>query len=123
MGNLLSLLTSFRGRISRKQWWLGFAIIAAGNLLGGLLLNPDFFLAQEPAAPSWPDTIWQSALLIPMTAITVKRFNDADRPSWLGFLFAPLGIALYLGPHIKQWVGPIDSTVLFPLLLMLFVYF
>ncbi|MCZ7595775.1 MAG: DUF805 domain-containing protein [Hyphomicrobium sp.] len=96
MALLINLLTSLRGRINRAKWWLGLAIIGITNVLGGLLLNPDFFTAEELPPPSGPDTIWQIALLLPMTAITVKRFNDTDRPAWLGYLFAPLGVVLYL---------------------------
>lgn len=123
MGTLFSLLFSFTGRINRAKWWQGLVILGIANIAGGLLINPDFFLADEPPPPSLPDTLWQIALLIPMTAITVKRFNDTDRPAWLGFLFAPLGAALYLGPHLKDMAGSIDAATLLPLLLVLFVYF
>jgi uncharacterized membrane protein YhaH (DUF805 family) len=58
-----------------------------------------------------------------MTAITVKRFNDTDRPAWLGFLFLPLGVSLYLGPHLKEWAGPLEPATLLPLLLLLLAYF
>lgn len=123
MGALFSLLFSFTGRINRAKWWLGLVILGTANIAGGLLINPDFFLADEPPPPSLPDTLWQIALLIPMSAITVKRFNDTGRPAWLGYLFAPLGAVLYLGPHLKDWAGPIDASKLLPLLLALFAYF
>jgi uncharacterized membrane protein YhaH (DUF805 family) len=124
MGALISLLFGFTGRINRAKWWLGLVILGIANIAGGLLINPDFFVADEPPPPSLADTLWQIALLVPMMAITVKRFNDTDRPAWLGYLFAPLGAVLYLGPHLKDWVGPIGATVtLWPVLLLLFVYF
>src|SRR6185503_2327827 len=94
MGNLFSLLTTFNGRINRAIWWLGLVLLGVANVLGGMLLNPEFFTAEEPPPPSWPDTVWQIALLYPLTAITVKRFKDADRPAWLGYWFAPFGVAL-----------------------------
>jgi uncharacterized membrane protein YhaH (DUF805 family) len=123
MSTLISLLLSFTGRINRAKWWLAFAVIAAANILGGLLLNPDFFLADEPPPPSWPDTVWQIALLWPMTAITVKRFKDADRPAWLGYWFAPMGAALYLGPHIRQLFGPLEVATLAAFVMPMFIYF
>ena len=73
MGNLFSLLTTFNGRINRAKWWLGLVLLGVANVLGGMLLNPEFFTAEEPPPPSWPDTVWQIALLYPLTAITVKR--------------------------------------------------
>ena len=42
--------------------------------------------------PSWPDTLWQLAWLVPGTAITVKRFNDRDWPWWLGYAFGAVGV-------------------------------
>ncbi len=112
MSDLIGLLTTFTGRISRRQWWIGFVIVCAGNLLGGLLLNPDFFFADTLPSPSWPDTLWQIAMLYPATAITVKRFNDRDWPAWLGYTFAPIGALLYLAPHFGQVVAPQSSGVL-----------
>jgi uncharacterized membrane protein YhaH (DUF805 family) len=123
MSALFSLLFRFTGRINRAKWWLGIVILGIANIAGGLLINPDFFLADEPPPTSLPDTLWQVALLIPMSAVTVKRFNDTDRPAWLGYLFAPLGAVLYLGPHLKEWAGPIDAAKLLPVLPALFVYF
>ena len=111
MSDLIRLLTTFTGRIGRQQWWLGFVIVCAGNLLGGLLLNPDFFFAAMPPLPSWPDTLWQTAMLYPATAITVKRFNDRDWPAWLGYVFAPIGALLYLAPHFGQAVAPQSPPV------------
>jgi uncharacterized membrane protein YhaH (DUF805 family) len=101
MANLIDLLTSFHSRISRKQWWIGFVIVFFGNLLGGLWLNPEFFTSEELPPPSWPDTIWQLAWLVPATAITVKCFNDRDWPSWFGYVFAAIGVLFYLAPHFR----------------------
>ena len=111
MRDLIGLLTTFGGRISRRQWWLGFVIVCLGNLLGGLLLNPDFFFAEALPPPSWPDTLWQIAMLYPATAITVKRFNDRDWPWWLGYAFAPIGALLYLAPHLGQAIGQQSPAV------------
>jgi uncharacterized membrane protein YhaH (DUF805 family) len=106
MSNLLSLLTSFRGRIGRKQWWIGFIIVFFGSLFGTLLLNPEMFTAEELPPPSWPDTFWQLAWLVPATAITVKRFNDRDWPWWLGYAFAALAVVLHVAPHFGLLIDP-----------------
>jgi len=99
MAYLVHLLLSFRGRISRKSWWLAFVIVCVGNVLGALLFNPDYFTAEEIPPPNWADTSWQIAWLVPATAMTVKRFNDRDWPSWLGYPYAPIAALFYLAPH------------------------
>jgi uncharacterized membrane protein YhaH (DUF805 family) len=123
MTAIVTLLTSFTGRINRAKWWLGVLVLGIANIAGGLLINPDFFLADEPPPPSWPDTLWQIALLVPLTAITVKRFNDTDRPAWLGYLIFPLGAVLYVGPHLNPWADATATGAILPVLLLLFVYF
>ena len=78
---LLPLLLSFRGRIGRKSWWIGFVIWLAGNLSGTLLFNPEFFTAEELPPPNLADTVWQLAWLAPSrwgmaaTAATVDLNN------------------------------------------------
>ena len=106
MPNLITLLTTFNGRINRQQWWIGFVIILVGSLIGTLLLNPEHLTAEKIPPPSWPDTIWQLVLLIPGTAITVKRFNDRDWPWWLGYATALISLLLYLPDHFGMQINP-----------------
>jgi uncharacterized membrane protein YhaH (DUF805 family) len=106
MTGIVELLTTFHGRIGRRQWWIGFAITLAGSLFGTLLFNPELFTASEPLPPRWPDTIWQLAWLVPGTAITVKRFNDRDWPWWLGYALAALGAFVYIAPHFGLLIDP-----------------
>lgn len=115
MAYFLDLLTSFRGRISRKAWWTGFIITFAANLLGGLIINPQFYLAEELPPPYWPDTLWQIAWWVPATAITVKRLHDCDWPGWLGYPFAAIGVAYYVAPHIELAAGRLWTPLLVPL--------
>jgi uncharacterized membrane protein YhaH (DUF805 family) len=110
LNGLVSLLTSFRGRISRSQWWLGYAIVIIGNLCGALLFNPDYFTADEPPPAYWPDTLWQLAWLVPATAITIKRLNDRDQPSWLGYAFAALNGLYYVAPQLGWAIGPTAAS-------------
>lgn len=103
---LLPLLTTFNGRISRKSWWLGFIIWLAGSLAGTLLIIPDFFTAEEPPPPNWAETLWQLALCVPITAITVKRFNDRQWPWWVGYASAVISIVVLMAPHFGIEIEP-----------------
>ncbi|MFN3624301.1 MAG: DUF805 domain-containing protein [Hyphomicrobium sp.] len=123
MQNLILLLFSFDGRINRAKWWLGLVITGVASAAGGLILNPDYFTSEEMPPPTWPDTLWQIALLWPVTAMTVKRFNDTDRPWWLGYLFAPLGVVLYLGPHLTRATGGVNPTSTLTIILPMAAYF
>jgi uncharacterized membrane protein YhaH (DUF805 family) len=103
---LLPLLTSLHGRIGRRTWWLGFAIWIVGNMLGMFLFDPELFASDEIPAPNIPDTVWQLAWLVPLAAITVKRCNDRDWPSWLGYVFVMLYAVYVLGRHFGDALSP-----------------
>lgn len=130
MANLIDLLTSFHGRIGRESWWLGFVIILVASIAGTMVLNPDA-LSLDPdvvAPPVWADTIWQLVLLVPGTAITVKRFNDRDWPFWLGYAYGVIGAVLTIALHFGFLMQPEPSAaevvVLFlslPVLLFAFI--
>jgi len=106
MANLIDLLFSFNGRMSRTTFWFGTFIVAAASIAGALLIDPSIFVLDldlelnqlAPRTPNWADTIWQLALVIPGTALLVKRFNDRDRPYWLGYAFGAAGAALTIAP-------------------------
>lgn len=113
MANFIELLTSFRGRISRKSWWLGFVIIMILSIAGTLVLHPDAFSLDPDVAwtPNWAATIWGLLLIIPYTAITVKRFNDRDWPNWLGYGVGLTAALLTIGQHFGFFTfGPDMST-------------
>ena len=65
MNTIIPLLTTFTGRISRQQWWIGFVITVLGSLAGTLLFNPEMLTSDQVVPPRWPDTIWQLVLLVP----------------------------------------------------------
>jgi uncharacterized membrane protein YhaH (DUF805 family) len=103
--NLINLLTSFSGRIGRKSWWIGLAIYAVLNIGGGFILNPEYFTAEEIPPANVPDTIWQLFLLVPLTAITVKRGNDRNWPAWIAPTFAAANAFNLLAPFLGMEIG------------------
>ncbi len=101
MPDLKELFFGFSGRISRRLWWGGTLVIVVGSVAGTLLIDPSVLDLQRqgPRIPNWADTFWQLALVIPGTALMVKRFNDRDRPHWVGYAFGVVGALLTAGPH------------------------
>ncbi len=72
---IFSLLFGFHGRIDRRQWWLGMAIVATAASsaivgIGLLKIHPIVFLP--------------SALLstFPIFALGIKRLHDRDMTGW-----------------------------------------
>lgn len=124
---LWPLLTSFRGRISRKQWWIGLLIYAVLNIGGGMVLNPEYFFAEDIPPANVPDTLWQLFLLVPLTAITAKRGNDRNWPSWLAPAFVAANVfnlvAPYLGFQIGYGASGIDRVLFFVLAIFLLILF
>lgn len=73
-----SLFLSARGRIRRRDFWIGFAVVMAASILCNLIAVVGPFLGLV--------TIW------PMVAIHAKRLHDMGRTAWL--LLAPAALSL-----------------------------
>ncbi|MFG1359895.1 DUF805 domain-containing protein [Xanthobacter pseudotagetidis] len=66
------LLASFRGRISRRQFWAGLGVLAA--LGAGLALAAHLVPALATAAAAVA-----ASLLLPLAALATKRWHDRNR--------------------------------------------
>jgi uncharacterized membrane protein YhaH (DUF805 family) len=87
INRLLHILTDFRGRIDRKDFWIGILVVAAAYLLSPFRPpSVDGFAG----APTLVSEVWNYLWLIPLAAVVVKRVNDIGWPSWLGYAFAAL---------------------------------
>ncbi|MGH1419461.1 MAG: DUF805 domain-containing protein [Hyphomicrobiaceae bacterium] len=110
--NPLSLLFSFTGRITRLSFWLGIIALAILQIIALVALNPAM-LSGDPdtlanlSKPNWTNTLVGLAFLIPFTAIYVKRFNDRNRPYWIGFALVGIYAIYSLLPH---FLGTPDPT-------------
>lgn len=94
---------SFRGRISRKEYWIGMLALIALSMGMSMAVDPGALTTEKGVVrpPSFAGTVWNLALVWPSTAIAVKRFNDRDWPWWIGIALgaamAMLVIANYNG--------------------------
>lgn len=94
---LLPLLFSFRGRIARKQFWIGFGIgciiLWLALLSGNTVSDPTTGITQAEPSPI------SNILMIPglwiFLAVNVKRFRDRGRSGWW--------TAIYLVPPGFIW--------------------
>jgi len=106
MPYLFDLFFRFDGRIGRKSWWVGTLILVAASIGGMLILDPSVFDLDRapPRTPNLAATIWHLALVIPGTAVMVKRFNDRNWPYWIGFAYGALGAMITLGQHFNMFL-------------------
>jgi uncharacterized membrane protein YhaH (DUF805 family) len=118
---------SFRGRISRKEYWIGMLALIAMSMGVSVVVDPGAFVAEKGAvrAPSFAGTVWNLALVWPSTAMAVKRFNDRNWPWWtgmaLGAAMAMLVIANYNGLLLDpERMGAGERAILLGLLVAFF---
>lgn len=88
----MDLFTSFEGRISRKQFWLGLLAMIGVALVIVLLLRPGEKM----------QALFGLLFLYPMGALMAKRLHDRNKPTmpWLAIYLAPsalLNLMLLLG--------------------------
>jgi len=82
------LLNSFEGRISRKTFWIGMAVLVSAEILGHLVaqtLQGDRLSAIVDLAFTYPEF-----------AIATKRAHDRDLPIWILIVFFGGGAVLDL---------------------------
>src|ERR1700758_1920834 len=80
------LLNSFEGRISRKTFWIGMAVLVSAEILGHLVaqtLQGDRLSAIVDLAFTYPEF-----------AIATKRAHDRDLPIWILIVFFGGGAVL-----------------------------
>ncbi|NKI73021.1 DUF805 domain-containing protein [Dickeya sp. CFBP 2040] len=92
---------SFRGRVGRRDFWLGMIIVLA-LMVGLFVLAGTGWLETQKAAFILVVLMW------PLTAILVKRLHDRNKSGWWALL---LVVAWMLGngnwsilPPLGQWV-------------------
>jgi uncharacterized membrane protein YhaH (DUF805 family) len=102
----LQLLFSFNGRISRRRYWIGFALLLIGLVAEMALLPPDAFVQFVPLAEAQanPFTLLKPPALIEaaiatwiVVAVSAKRCHDRNHSG--------VYLLLYLVPLVGQlWI-------------------
>ena len=73
------LLTSFEGRIGRKTFWIGIAVLIVAELAA--------YLVAQALQGDRLSAIVDLAFIYPEFAIAVKRAHDRDLPIWILIVF------------------------------------
>ena len=82
------LLSSFEGRISRKTFWIGIAVLIVAELAG--------YLIAQALQGDRLSAIVDLAFVYPEFAIAAKRAHDRDLPIWILVVFFGGGAVLDL---------------------------
>ncbi|WP_027710600.1 DUF805 domain-containing protein [Dickeya chrysanthemi] len=107
---------SFRGRVGRRDFWLGMVIVLA-LIVGLFVLASTGWLETQKAAFMLVVLLW------PLTAILVKRLHDRNKSGWWALA---LVLAWMLGngnwamlPPLGQWgVGRFLPTLIAVMMLL-----
>ncbi|MFM1814860.1 MAG: hypothetical protein RLZ98_1555 [Pseudomonadota bacterium] len=109
--SLIQFFFSFRGRITRFEWWLGCGILTALTVLAIRIIEPNLLLTVEdqeevPKPPSLGLTIWNVLICYPSAAMSIKRFNDRDLPIWTGYVLGILLVAMQIANYHGYLLDP-----------------
>jgi uncharacterized membrane protein YhaH (DUF805 family) len=94
--NWLDLFTSIDGRISRKPFWIGVAILTAIELI-----------AYAALGDRW-SSIVSLIIAYPEFAVLAKRGHDRNVPTWVIVLFFAAALVLNL-LVLLDLAGPLDA--------------
>lgn len=88
--NPLALFFSFRGRITRRGFWFGLALLVAASPVALTLATVENPLASavEATRELGPiGLIWSLGLLFALAALNIKRLHDRNRTGLFAVLF------------------------------------
>jgi uncharacterized membrane protein YhaH (DUF805 family) len=126
--SLLHYFLSPSGRICRQSFWLGLIALMAISLPVTTLLEPELVasMRDKHKPPGLASTLWNLLLTWPSAAISIKRFNDRDRPQWVGYLLGAAMAIIILANHYGYLLDPehmgSPEKFVFFLLLLFFVW-
>jgi uncharacterized membrane protein YhaH (DUF805 family) len=107
--SLWRLYTSFRGRIGRRQYWIGIFYLLLTSLIVTILAA--LFLASTSDFSEGGLSILKftvcSILLYPSAAVLAKRIHDHDWPGYVAaFLLIPVAIDTVASAMLANDVNP-----------------
>ena len=124
--DIVSLLTSFEGRINRAKWWLGLLILVIVQwiiwYIVSMTMGVDMMTANDPAqmeqvmtAVGIPIGIISLIFLYPTLALYTKRWHDRGKAGWwtliiliplIGGIWALIELGILRGTVGPNQYGP-----------------
>ncbi len=98
----MDLHFSFKGRISRAQFWFGLIVLLIVSVIIGFVIavsSTTLGLEHYFKNTILVNVVFMLLLAYPMSALMVKRLHDRDRPTWL--------VAVFWMPTILSILGNI----------------
>jgi uncharacterized membrane protein YhaH (DUF805 family) len=86
--NWIHLFTSFEGRISRKPFWIAWAVLVAAEIA--------IWLATRGIDDDRMTALADLVMIYPQFAVCAKRGHDRNTPTWAIGLFFALAVVLDL---------------------------
>ncbi|MGH6644876.1 MAG: DUF805 domain-containing protein [Bradyrhizobium sp.] len=112
-------LFSFRGRVTRKDYWLYMLAMWGAIMLIAIVAVATAESGRQGESGLWPGVmmllaiLW-IALLWPSLAISAKRCHDRDKSGWWMLLWMVLSAIPYVGVLASLWclveLGFLDGT-------------
>jgi uncharacterized membrane protein YhaH (DUF805 family) len=112
MPAVVRLFFSFDGRIGRRAWWSGFLAILFSGFAASAVADPAVWSADPPRAPAPALALVFLLLVVPMTAVSAKRFHDRGRSGWYGAALGGIGAGLILGEQGGFMLQPATASFL-----------
>ena len=98
--NIKALYTTYNGRISRSQYWIGFVGLIVIAILFGLALGLLGLTGEGEA--SILEGLFTLGMMALGFALYIKRFHDMDKSGWFSLLMLIPFINLAVGLF---WLG------------------
>jgi len=102
------LLSSFEGRISRKTFWIGIAVLIVAELIA--------YLVAQALQGDRLSAIVDLAFIYPEFAVAVKRAHDRNLPLWILIVYFAGGAVLDL-LTVLELAGDKDQPSLMSLMI------
>jgi len=103
--NLMKLFTTYDGRISRSQYWIGFLVFVVVAFVVGLALGA--MGSGGNGEPGILEILLNIALIPLVFAVYIKRFHDLGKSGWFSLLLIVPLVNILVGIF---WLGFVKGT-------------